>query len=100
MGLIRETGMNQDGRTAGITLPDSKAQESLTRDVYQRAGVAPSLVSYVEAHGTGTQAGDPAEINALNSVLKEGRAESDPCYVGSVKTNMAILKPERVSQAL
>ncbi len=91
-GLIKETGTNQDGRTAGITLPDSESQEVLVRDVYRRAGVNAGDIDFVEAHGTGTQAGDPAEIKALHKVLQEGREEKGKCYVGSVKTNIGHLE--------
>jgi len=91
-GLIKETGINQDGRTAGITLPDSKSQETLAKEVYRKAGVEPSKIDYVEAHGTGTQAGDPAEINALDKALGEGRETGRKCYVGSVKTNIGHLE--------
>jgi acyl transferase domain-containing protein len=79
-GLIKETGINQDGRTAGITLPDSEPQETLAKEVYRKAGIDSLEIEYVEAHGTGTQAGDPAEINALDKALREGR---DPASVMS-----------------
>jgi acyl transferase domain-containing protein/NAD(P)-dependent dehydrogenase (short-subunit alcohol dehydrogenase family)/acyl carrier protein len=91
-GLIKETGINQDGRTAGITLPDSKSQETLAKEVYRKAGIDSSEIEYVEAHGTGTQAGDPAEINALDKALGGGRDAESKCYVGSVKTNIGHLE--------
>lgn len=60
--LIRESGVNQDGRSPGITMPTAKAQVQLIRDVYARAGLDLALSAdrcqYVEAHGTGTPAGD------------------------------------------
>jgi acyl transferase domain-containing protein/acyl carrier protein len=90
--VIRATGMNQDGRTPGITQPSPEAQERLMREVYARAGVRPSRVAYVEAHGTGTQAGDPAEAASLNAVLGGGRPPGAPCWVGSVKTNIGHLE--------
>lgn len=37
--VIRETGINQDGKTAGITMPNPAAQESLIRQVYKVAGL-------------------------------------------------------------
>ncbi|MBC2601357.1 type I polyketide synthase [Puniceicoccus vermicola] len=88
--VICGSGINQDGRTSGISLPNSEAQESLMREVYENAGVAPGSVDYVEAHGTGTQAGDPAEARALDAVFREGR--SNPLTVGSVKTNIGHLE--------
>ena len=46
---------NQDGRTPGISLPSSEAQEELICTAYKKAGVDPAETGYVEAHGTGTQ---------------------------------------------
>lgn len=37
--IIRETGINQDGRTAGITMPSAVSQTRLIRDTYARAGL-------------------------------------------------------------
>lgn len=86
--LIRATGVNQDGRTNGITVPSGAAQERLMHDVYRRAGLAPGQIQYVEAHGTGTPVGDPIEANALGNVLSTDRPTGDVCIVGSVKTNI------------
>lgn len=85
--VIEGTGVNQDGRTPGISLPSSEAQEELMREVYERAGVAPAAVDYVEAHGTGTQAGDPLEARALDAVFREGREPTRKLWIGSIKTN-------------
>ena len=52
--LIRATGLNQDGRTPGITYPNEAAQEALIRQVYAKAGLDVRYTDYVEAHGTGT----------------------------------------------
>ncbi len=53
--LIRETGVNQDGRTRGITMPSATAQTALIRDTYRRAGLDPQKridrCQYFEAHG-------------------------------------------------
>jgi acyl transferase domain-containing protein/NAD(P)-dependent dehydrogenase (short-subunit alcohol dehydrogenase family) len=85
--VIVETGINQDGQTKGISLPNPDAQFRLLQQVYQRAGVAAEQLSYIEAHGTGTRAGDPLEIAALGRALA-GRSLQQPCLVGSVKTNI------------
>lgn len=100
--LIRETGVNQDGRTPGITMPSSIAQAALIRDTYARAGLDPTKkeerCQYFEAHGTGTKAGDPQEAGAIYRAFfshKEGEeradeaddgADEDVLYVGSIKT--------------
>jgi acyl transferase domain-containing protein len=55
--VIAGTGVNHDGRTAGIYLPNADAQEELARSVYAKAGLDPRQVLYIEAHGTGTEVG-------------------------------------------
>jgi acyl transferase domain-containing protein/aryl carrier-like protein len=90
--VIRGTAVNQDGRTAGMTVPRQAAQEALLRQACQRAGVQPRAIQYVEAHGTGTPVGDPIETRALGSVLSADRPADQPCVIGSVKTNIGHLE--------
>ncbi|RYP60584.1 hypothetical protein DL770_009960 [Monosporascus sp. CRB-9-2] len=93
--IIRETAVNQDGRTPGLTMPSSIAQAALIRDCYARAGLHPvdnvrDRPQYFHAHGTGTQAGDPQEAQAISSALfpvgSRAVNETDKLLVGSVKT--------------
>lgn len=90
--VIRNTVVNQDGRTAGMTMPSSEAQISMIRTAYAEARLDPCHTSYVEAHGTGTKVGDPIEANAIAAVLAESRDVSCPLIVGSVKTNIGHLE--------
>ncbi|KAI1259180.1 polyketide synthetase [Xylariaceae sp. FL1019] len=94
--IIRETGINQDGRTNGITMPGVRTQAQLIRDVYRRAGLDPCKTAdrpqYYEAHGTGTPAGDPVEAEAIHTAFfKPDKGSTavetgNPIYVGSIKT--------------
>ncbi|KAM7216745.1 hypothetical protein V8F06_007855 [Rhypophila decipiens] len=85
--ILREAAVNQDGHTAGITLPSGPAQEALERQVWATIGLDPTEVGYVEAHGTGTQAGDGAELEAISRVFcPPGREQ--PLVVGSIKSNI------------
>ncbi|KAJ5091765.1 hypothetical protein NUU61_006635 [Penicillium alfredii] len=86
--VIVNSGLNQDGRTRGIAMPNGEAQEALIRHVYKEAHLNPALTGYVEAHGTGTKVGDPLEAAALNAVFGEGRTPRQPLFVGSVKSNI------------
>jgi len=86
--VIRGSAVNQDGSSQGIAAPNPRAQEAVLRSAYRRAGVAPGAVQYVEAHGTGTKLGDPVEMDALSTVLAEGRSPAGSCAIGSVKTNI------------
>lgn len=90
--VIRSTALNQDGRTAGMTVPSQAAQERLIRIACDKAGILPSDLQYIEAHGTGTPVGDPLEAAAIGRVVGEGRSPSGPCIIGSVKTNIGHLE--------
>ena len=89
--IIRNTGCNQDGKTNGITLPNSQSQEILIRSTYRAAGLDPKETAFVEAHGTGTAVGDKAEIDAIGNIFG-GRNADNPLYVGSVKGNIGHLE--------
>ncbi|PWY66108.1 putative hybrid NRPS/PKS enzyme [Aspergillus heteromorphus CBS 117.55] len=91
--LVRETGVNQDGRTRGITMPSSEAQTRLIQDTYARAGLDPlkpeERCQYFEAHeGTGTPTGDPLEAAAIREAFFPGDNNQDrgSLFVGSIKT--------------
>jgi acyl transferase domain-containing protein/NAD(P)-dependent dehydrogenase (short-subunit alcohol dehydrogenase family)/acyl carrier protein len=88
--VVRGSAVNQDGHTDGISLPNGEAQAALLERVYRDAGVLPAEVDYIEAHGTGTQAGDTAELGALNRHFAAGRRKK--LLVGSVKTNIGHLE--------
>jgi acyl transferase domain-containing protein len=90
--IIRGTGSNQDGKTAGITMPNGGTQEDLVRSFYDTAGLDPLETEYVECHGTGTQAGDPLETGALSRVFGPNRHVNNPLRIGSVKTNVGHLE--------
>lgn len=94
-GLIRETGVNQDGRSRGITMPSAAAQATLIRDTYTRAGLdlnsKADRCQYFEAHGTGTPAGDPVEAEAVQTAFFRHGVPAEetgqpPLFVGSIKT--------------
>jgi acyl transferase domain-containing protein len=109
-GVIRSSGLGQDGRTPGITMPSAEAQADLIRSVYSKAGLSMDKTGYVEAHGTanwpgnaytastdartgtGTPIGDPSELSALGASFGKTRDASNPLIVGSVKTNIGHLE--------
>ncbi len=86
--LILGSGINQDGRTAGLTAPSAEAQTSLALDIYQRFQLDPSSFGMIEAHGTGTRLGDPIEVNALSEALHHYTQRRGGCAIGSIKTNI------------
>lgn len=89
--IIRETGLNQDGATPGITMPSSSAQEALIRQTYAKAGLdivnnPEDRCQYFEAHGTGTPAGDPVEAKAIHDVFSSLQTPETPLYTGDRKS--------------
>ncbi|QYF93475.1 SDR family NAD(P)-dependent oxidoreductase [Massilia sp. PAMC28688] len=86
-GVIRGWGVNQDGKTNGITAPNPQAQAALQRDVYSRFGIDPGTIGLIEAHGTGTKLGDPIEVQALKQSFGQSGAPGH-CALGSVKSNI------------
>ncbi|NJR57126.1 MAG: AMP-binding protein [Acaryochloris sp. CRU_2_0] len=92
LAVIRGSAINQDGCSHGLTAPNGLAQQSVIQQALHNAGVKPADISYVEAHGTGTPLGDPIEISALKAVLTQGRQSDQPCWIGSVKTNIGHLE--------
>ena len=90
--VIRATAVNQDGRTAGISLPNQASQEANIVDALRLADIRPETVQYVEAHGTGTPVGDPIEAAALGMVYGKARKSGDHCVIGSIKSNVGHLE--------
>ena len=89
--IIRETGVNQDGRTTGITMPSNTAQTALIKETYAKAGLDIKNLrdrpQFFHAHGTGTPAGDPQEAEAISRAFPHSsKQETDKLYVGSIKT--------------
>jgi len=87
-GVIRGSGINQDGTTNGITAPSANSQERLERYVYDTFHIDPEQIRMVEAHGTGTKLGDPIEYDALTRAFRNYTGKKEYCAIGSIKTNL------------
>ncbi|KAF5548075.1 polyketide synthase [Fusarium phyllophilum] len=90
--VLLESGVGHDGKTSGIFLPNSFAQEALARSVYSRAGIDPLDTLFVESHGTGTVAGDNAEVRSISRVFGREAGRTTDLPVGSIKTNIGHLE--------
>ena len=90
--IIRHTGVNQDGKTAGIFVPDQQAQENLVRGMYSDLSLDPGDAQYVEAHGTGTVIGDNTEMRSISNVFCKAPGRRGRLTVGSVKSNIGHLE--------
>ena len=88
LGVIQGWGVNQDGKTNGITAPNAEAQSKLQQEVYDTYKIDPASIQLVEAHGTGTKLGDPIEVEALVESFKKYTPKKEYCALGSVKSNI------------
>ena len=92
LAVLRATSVNQDGRTSGISAPNSQSQVACIRAALKQAALSPDDISYIEAHGTGTPLGDPIEMQALGEIFRASNGQDggagSTCYVSSVKANV------------
>ncbi|KAG4439202.1 hypothetical protein IFR05_005293 [Cadophora sp. M221] len=90
--VIRETSVNQGGRSTGLTVPNPVAQVNLIRQTYAKAGLdlnrSEDRPQYFQAHGTGTKVGDLNEATAIHNTFfgKLEDMDKEKLFVGSIKT--------------
>lgn len=90
--VIRETSVNQGGRSTGLTVPNPVAQVNLIRQTYAKAGLdlncSEDRPQYFQAHGTGTKVGDLNEATAIHNTFfgKPEDMDKEKLFVGSIKT--------------
>ncbi|PLB44277.1 putative polyketide synthase [Aspergillus steynii IBT 23096] len=84
-GVIAASRVYQNQNCTAITVPNSPSLSELFVDVVRQARLEPKNVSVVEAHGTGTPVGDPAEYDAIRTVLGQSSKRSDALHLSSVK---------------
>ncbi|SFR72228.1 type I polyketide synthase [Anaeromicropila populeti] len=87
-GIIKASGINQDGATNGITAPSLNSQVRLQKSIYEKYNINPEKIQMFEAHGTGTKLGDPIEYEALSESFSAFTDKKNYCAMGSVKTNI------------
>ncbi|MYJ54497.1 MAG: SDR family NAD(P)-dependent oxidoreductase [Nitrospira sp. SB0672_bin_25] len=92
-GVIRGSAVNQNGASAGPTVPNGPVQERVIEEALSRAGVSPSDVDYLEAHGSASELGDTIEVQSAAAVYGKGRKADHALLIGSVKTNIGHLEP-------
>jgi 3-oxoacyl-(acyl-carrier-protein) synthase len=92
MAVVRGSAVNHDGRTTGLTVPNTASQVKLLRSALQSASITADEVDYIEAHGTGTPLGDPIELNALSRVYESQESRKKKLWIGSAKTNIGHLE--------
>ena len=90
-GVIDSSIINQNGHSAGITVPNQNSQESLLEESWKQANINPEDISYIELHGTGTKIGDYIEFEALKNTFAKDTDRKNFCAVGGIKANLGHL---------
>ncbi|MBG1267392.1 non-ribosomal peptide synthetase/type I polyketide synthase [Nostoc sp. WHI] len=90
--VIKGSAVNHNGRTNGITAPNSRSHAEVICQALDAAGISADTISYVEAHGTGTSLGDPIEVEGLTKAFRKYTERKQFCKIGSVKTNIGHLE--------
>ncbi|WP_108807996.1 SDR family NAD(P)-dependent oxidoreductase [Aquimarina spinulae] len=88
LGVVQGWGINQDGKTNGITAPNTESQIQLEQQVYDQFDVDPNNIQLIETHGTATKLGDPIEVEGLRRSFQKYTEERAYCALGSVKSNI------------
>lgn len=87
-GTIAAIGTNQNGQTAGMTVPSYLSQSQLQLSLYRRNRINAAEMQYIETHGTATKLGDPIEIDALKQTFCQFTDRQQFCALGSLKANV------------
>ena len=90
--VVKGSAVNQNGDSAGLTVPNGPAQERVMEAALSRAGLSGADVDYLEAHATGSQLSDAIEAHAVGTVYGRGRDADRPLLIGTVKSNLGHLE--------
>ena len=82
-GLMRATGLSNDGRRRGLLAPAAEGQLEAMQRAYAQTDIKPDDIQYLECHATGTPVGDGVEIRSAKSLFGD-RAKLP---IGSLKSN-------------
>lgn len=86
--VIRNSGLNQNGKTTNIEHPSLPAQTRLIQECYRSAGLDLSQTAYIEAQMTGAQGWNATEAKSFAETFGMSRGANEPVWVGAVTTNV------------
>lgn len=104
--VIKGSAINNDGaQKVSYSAPSVEGQARVIAEAQASAAVDPRTITYIEAHSTATKLGDLIEVEALNQAFRSTSARwnrendeanstefsSNPCAIGSVKSNIGHL---------
>lgn len=78
LAVIAGTCTNQDGRSASLTAPHGPSQTECLRKCLREGYLQAAECHVGECHGTGTALGDPIEVGAVRTVMKNNRDTAAP----------------------
>ncbi|WP_218018572.1 non-ribosomal peptide synthetase/type I polyketide synthase [Nocardia elegans] len=87
LALVRGSAVVSDGASAGLVVPDQRAQQEAIEFALADAGLDSADIQVVEAHGTATKVGDPIEVAALTRTYGSSHTREEPLWIGSAKSN-------------
>jgi acyl transferase domain-containing protein/acyl-CoA synthetase (AMP-forming)/AMP-acid ligase II/thioesterase domain-containing protein/aryl carrier-like protein len=87
--LVRGSASCHDGRSASLTAPNARAQQTAMLAAFRNANVSPDDLDYLETHGAGTPLGDRIEIESATAVFS---SRTRALAIGSVKANIGHLE--------
>ena len=86
------SAVNQNGVSAGLTVPNGSAQEQVMMDAVARANVDPAELDFLESHATGLSLSDPIELRAASAVYTSSTERDRPLRIGSIKGSIGHLE--------
>ena len=86
------SSVNQNGVSAGLTVPNGSAQEQVMMDAVARANIDPIDVDFLESHATGLSLSDPIELRAASAVYTSSADRDRPLRIGSIKGSIGHLE--------
>ncbi|WP_433662334.1 polyketide synthase [Nocardia sp. CA-128927] len=87
--LIHGSAQASKGRTAkAVIAPSVEGYLQVIERACATAGLTPDLLGYIEAHGNAAPSGDHLELQAIGTAIGRHRPATQPCLVGSIKSNI------------